>query len=241
MKKTIAHTDEPLKAVPAVALCGGVALYLLGHVAFRLRNIGTVNKQRVVVAILAAALIYPATELNALATVAMPRRARGRPDRLRGDALRGGPAAHPGRPCTPSAPATIQRAHGSPACPGHRPPAARAGLLPAELRAPAGAASRRPGSAPAGSLVAARADPAQVRGQAQGAAAAPPEAQALHHERLDARLDRRLLAHLGVDASRSASCCCCSCTRWGTCSSCAARGSRRARRCSSRSSARWWP
>ena len=71
MKKTIAHTDEPLKAVPAVALCGGVALYLLGHVAFRLRNIGTVNKQRVVVAILAAALIYPATELNALATVAI--------------------------------------------------------------------------------------------------------------------------------------------------------------------------
>ena len=39
--------------------------------AFRLRNIGTVNKQRVVVAGLAAALIYPATELDALATVAL--------------------------------------------------------------------------------------------------------------------------------------------------------------------------
>jgi len=70
-KKTIAHVDEPLKVVPAVALCGGVSLYLLGHVAFRLRNIGTLNKQRLVVAGLAALLIYPATQLDALATAAL--------------------------------------------------------------------------------------------------------------------------------------------------------------------------
>ena len=50
MKKTIAHVDEPLKTVPAVALCGGVALYLLAHVAFRLRNVGSLNKQRLVAA-----------------------------------------------------------------------------------------------------------------------------------------------------------------------------------------------
>ena len=71
MKKTIAHVDEPLKVVPAVALCGGVALYLVGHVAFRLRNIGTLNKQRVVVAAVAAALILPATQVDALVTVAL--------------------------------------------------------------------------------------------------------------------------------------------------------------------------
>ncbi len=70
-KKTIAQVDEPLKLVPAVALCGGVSLYLLGHVAFRLRNIGTLNKQRLVVAGIAALLIYPATELDALATAAL--------------------------------------------------------------------------------------------------------------------------------------------------------------------------
>jgi len=70
-KKTIAQVDEPLKIVPAVALCGGVALYLLGHVAFRLRNIGTLNKQRVVVAGVAALLIFPATESDALVTVAL--------------------------------------------------------------------------------------------------------------------------------------------------------------------------
>ena len=71
MKKTIGDIGEPLKTVPAVALCGGVALYLLGHVAFRLRNIGTLNKQRVVVALIAGALILPATRVGALVTVAL--------------------------------------------------------------------------------------------------------------------------------------------------------------------------
>lgn len=71
MKKTIGDIGEPLKTVPAVALCGGVALYLTGHVAFRLRNIGTLNKQRVVVAAIATTLILPATEVDALVTVAL--------------------------------------------------------------------------------------------------------------------------------------------------------------------------
>ncbi len=70
-KKTIAAVDEPLKLVPAVALCGGVALYLLGHIAFRLRNVGTLNRQRLVVAAIAAALIPVAVELDALVTVGL--------------------------------------------------------------------------------------------------------------------------------------------------------------------------
>jgi low temperature requirement protein LtrA len=68
-KKTIADVDEPLEWVPAVALCGGVALYLLGHIAFRMRNLGSLNKQRLVVAIVAAALIPLATEVDALITI----------------------------------------------------------------------------------------------------------------------------------------------------------------------------
>ena len=68
-KKTIGTVDEPLKIVPATALCGGVAVYLLGHIAFRLRNIGSVNKQRLVVAVLAAAFIPVATEVDALVTL----------------------------------------------------------------------------------------------------------------------------------------------------------------------------
>ena len=39
MKKTLGDVEEPLKLVPTAALLGGAALYLLAHVAFRLRNI----------------------------------------------------------------------------------------------------------------------------------------------------------------------------------------------------------
>ena len=46
MKTTIAHVDEPLDLVPAVALCGGAALYLLGHVAFAWRSFGAVKVHR---------------------------------------------------------------------------------------------------------------------------------------------------------------------------------------------------
>ena len=43
--------DDPLKQVALAALLGGVALYLLGHVGFRLRNTGTLNTQRLVLAV----------------------------------------------------------------------------------------------------------------------------------------------------------------------------------------------
>jgi low temperature requirement protein LtrA len=66
IKKTIGDVDEPLKAVPAVALFGGIALYFAAHVGFRLRNVGTVNWQRLVVAVACLALIPVATEVDAL-------------------------------------------------------------------------------------------------------------------------------------------------------------------------------
>ena len=66
VKKTLGHVDEPLETVPAVALCGGVALYLLAHVAFRLRNIGTWNRQRALAAVICIALIPLATSVDAL-------------------------------------------------------------------------------------------------------------------------------------------------------------------------------
>jgi low temperature requirement protein LtrA len=69
LKKTIADVEEPLKIVPATALLGGVALYLLAHVAFRLRNLRTLNKQRLVSALLLLALLPAAVELPALATL----------------------------------------------------------------------------------------------------------------------------------------------------------------------------
>jgi low temperature requirement protein LtrA len=70
VKKTLGDVGEPLKVVPAVALCGGVAMYLAAHVLFRLRNVNTVNRQRTVVTLLLLALIPAAVELPALATLA---------------------------------------------------------------------------------------------------------------------------------------------------------------------------
>jgi low temperature requirement protein LtrA len=71
MKKTLGHVEDPLKLVPAVALLGGAALYLLAHVAFRLRNIRTLNVMRLAAAVVLVALIPPAVEIPSLATLAI--------------------------------------------------------------------------------------------------------------------------------------------------------------------------
>jgi low temperature requirement protein LtrA len=70
VKKTVGHFDEPLKSVPAAALCGGVAMYLVAHVAFRWRNVHSVNKQRLAAAALLLAFIPAATEMDALVALA---------------------------------------------------------------------------------------------------------------------------------------------------------------------------
>lgn len=70
LKKTLGHVEEPLETVPAVALCGGLALYMLAHVAFRERNVGTLNRQRALAAVVLAALIPLALEADALVSLA---------------------------------------------------------------------------------------------------------------------------------------------------------------------------
>jgi low temperature requirement protein LtrA len=70
-KKTLAHVGDALEAVPAVGLCGGIAMYLLAHVAFRLRNVHTLNTARLTVAIVLLALIPLATTIPALAAMAI--------------------------------------------------------------------------------------------------------------------------------------------------------------------------
>ena len=70
LKKTELAVDDPLKTVPAVALCGGVALYLLAHIAFRFRNVGTLNPHRALATIAVLALIPLALEVDALYAVA---------------------------------------------------------------------------------------------------------------------------------------------------------------------------
>jgi low temperature requirement protein LtrA len=69
LKKTLEHVEDPLELVPAVALLGGTSVYLLAHVAFRWRNIHTLNKQRLVCAALLVALVPLGVELPSLATL----------------------------------------------------------------------------------------------------------------------------------------------------------------------------
>ena len=71
VKKTLGDVGEPLKLVPAVALCGGVAMYLVAHVLFRLRNVRTFNRHRTIASVFLLALIPAAVELPALATLAL--------------------------------------------------------------------------------------------------------------------------------------------------------------------------
>jgi low temperature requirement protein LtrA len=71
LKTTLGHVDDPLATVPAFALLGGVSAYLLGLVAFRYRHVQTFNRQRLVTAILLFALLPAATNIPALATLAI--------------------------------------------------------------------------------------------------------------------------------------------------------------------------
>jgi low temperature requirement protein LtrA len=71
MKTTIAHTDEPLTPETAFALVGGVVVYLLAHVAFRLRNVRSLNRQRTAVAGGLLVLIPFADRPDAIVTLAV--------------------------------------------------------------------------------------------------------------------------------------------------------------------------
>ena len=71
MKVTIGHTDEHLHDVPAFALLGGLAVYLLGLVAFRYRHVQTLNRSRLGLAIVLLFLVPVATSMAALITLAV--------------------------------------------------------------------------------------------------------------------------------------------------------------------------
>ena len=64
------HVDEPLDAEYAFALFGGVAIYLLAHVALRLRGAHTINTQRLVLGLGLLASVPLVTSIDALAALA---------------------------------------------------------------------------------------------------------------------------------------------------------------------------
>jgi low temperature requirement protein LtrA len=71
LKKTIGHFDEHLDLVLAFALLGGVAIYLIGHVAFRYRHIKTISRRRLGMAIVLLLLVPVATEVPAVVSLAI--------------------------------------------------------------------------------------------------------------------------------------------------------------------------
>ena len=71
LKTSIAHHDEHLHGPTAFALWGGVALYLLGLVALRWRHVRTINRQRLLLALVLLIGIPVATALPAIASVAI--------------------------------------------------------------------------------------------------------------------------------------------------------------------------
>ena len=70
MKVTIGHHGAHLDSVPAFALLGGLAIYLLGLVAFRYRHVHTLNRHRLGLAIVLLALVPVAAAVPALVSLA---------------------------------------------------------------------------------------------------------------------------------------------------------------------------
>jgi low temperature requirement protein LtrA len=71
LKKTLANYEDALGTVPALGLCGGLALYMLGHVGFRLRVMGGLGHGRPLAAIVLAALVPVALGVPALAALGL--------------------------------------------------------------------------------------------------------------------------------------------------------------------------
>ena len=71
MKKALLDVTEPLYVVASVGLFGGVALYLAGHMAARLRIMGGVNPWRLALTIVLLCLIPVGTMIPAYASVSL--------------------------------------------------------------------------------------------------------------------------------------------------------------------------
>ena len=71
MKETLGHVDEPLGVIPAIGLCGGLALYMAAHVALRLRIGGGLGHGRPTAMVVLLALIPVATVVPALVALGL--------------------------------------------------------------------------------------------------------------------------------------------------------------------------
>ena len=70
-KKLVADPTQQLATAGAVALCGGVAIYLLGHALFRLRMTRSIGRHHLAGAAASAALIFVSPRIPALAVAGL--------------------------------------------------------------------------------------------------------------------------------------------------------------------------
>jgi low temperature requirement protein LtrA len=71
MKPTLSHVHAELHTIPALALCGGSALYVFAYVALRWRVSRSLSRGRGVAAVVFAALMPVAVAVPALAAIAL--------------------------------------------------------------------------------------------------------------------------------------------------------------------------
>jgi low temperature requirement protein LtrA len=71
VKTTIAHVHAELSIVPALALCGGPALYLLAYAGLRFRVARTVRGGRLAAALVCFALVPVALAVQAIVALAL--------------------------------------------------------------------------------------------------------------------------------------------------------------------------
>jgi low temperature requirement protein LtrA len=71
VRTTIGHVGAELRLIPALALCCGPALYLLGFVALRWRATRTIGRGRPTAAVGFALLTIAATRVPALAALGL--------------------------------------------------------------------------------------------------------------------------------------------------------------------------
>ena len=57
VKEALPDLTTSLDLTPAAALCGGLTVYLVAHILFRLRNVHSINRPRAVAAVVSAALV----------------------------------------------------------------------------------------------------------------------------------------------------------------------------------------
>ncbi len=67
VKMTLAHIGDPLETIPAAALCGGLGLYLIGQIGFRMRCGGSLARPRVLTALALVAMFGASGLITALA------------------------------------------------------------------------------------------------------------------------------------------------------------------------------